>query len=41
VLLTIYYGVYPAPILDVTAVSVKKLVSAYEAAIKTAELLPR
>ncbi len=41
VVLTIYYGVYPAPILDVTAVSVKKLVTNYEAAIKTAQALTR
>jgi NADH-quinone oxidoreductase subunit M len=34
VLLTILFGVYPAPILDVTAVSVKKLVTQYEAAVK-------
>jgi NADH-quinone oxidoreductase subunit M len=36
VLLTILYGFYPAPILDVTAASVKNLVSNYEAAIKPA-----
>ena len=34
VLLTIFFGFYPAPLLDVTAVSVKKLVSNYEAALK-------
>src|SRR5262249_33132066 len=34
VLLVIFFGFYPAPLLDVTAVSVKKLVSNYEAAIK-------
>ncbi len=34
VVLTIFYGFYPAPVLDVTAVSVKKLVTTYEAAIK-------
>ncbi len=38
VILTIGFGFYPAPILDVTAVSVKKLVTGYEAAIKTAAL---
>ncbi|HET7155887.1 MAG TPA: NADH-quinone oxidoreductase subunit M, partial [Hyphomicrobiaceae bacterium] len=36
VLLVIFFGFYPAPLLDVTAVSVKKLVSNYEAAIKAA-----
>ena len=35
VALTILFGFYPAPILDVTAVSVKKLVSSYEAAVGT------
>ncbi|MGL4396363.1 MAG: NADH-quinone oxidoreductase subunit M [Hyphomicrobium sp.] len=39
VLLTIFYGVYPAPVLDVTAASVKKLVLDYEAAIKPAQAL--
>ena len=34
VLLTIYYGVYPAPILDVTAHSVSKLVQGVDAALK-------
>jgi NADH-quinone oxidoreductase subunit M len=34
VVLTILYGVYPAPVLDVTAASVKKLVTGYETAIK-------
>jgi NADH-quinone oxidoreductase subunit M len=38
VVLTILFGVYPAPVLDVTAASVKKLVSGYESAIKTANL---
>ena len=33
VALTIFFGFYPAPILDVTAVSVKKLVTTYEAAV--------
>ena len=36
VLLTIFYGFYPAPVLDVTAASVKNLVSNYEAAVKPA-----
>jgi NADH-quinone oxidoreductase subunit M len=37
VLLTIFFGFYPAPILDVTATSVKKLVANYEMAVKTAK----
>ena len=42
VLLTILYGFYPAPILDVTAASVKNLVSHYEAAVKpTAAMLAK
>ena len=36
VVLTIFYGIYPAPVLDVTAASVKNLVSHYEAAMKPA-----
>jgi NADH-quinone oxidoreductase subunit M len=36
VLLVLYFGFYPAPLLDVTAVSVKKLVANYEVAIKAA-----
>ena len=36
VILTILFGFYPAPLLDVTAVSVKKLVSDYETALKAA-----
>lgn len=36
VLLTILFGFYPAPILDVTAASVKQLVSNFEAALATA-----
>ena len=36
VILTIFYGVYPAPVLDVTAASVKNLVQNYETAIKPA-----
>jgi NADH-quinone oxidoreductase subunit M len=39
VLLVILFGFYPAPLLDVTAVSVKKLVSSYEAAIQAAQAL--
>ena len=39
VLLTILFGFYPAPLLDVTAVSVKKLVSNYEAAHQAASAL--
>ncbi len=39
VLLTIFYGVYPAPVLDVTAASVKNLVQNYEAAVKPAAAL--
>ena len=31
--ITILLGIYPAPIFDVTAVSVKKLIAAYEAAV--------
>jgi NADH-quinone oxidoreductase subunit M len=36
VVLTIFLGFYPAPVLDVTAVSVKKLVAAYEASVRPA-----
>ena len=39
VVLTIFYGVYPAPVLDVTAASVKNLVQNYEAAVKPAAAL--
>jgi NADH-quinone oxidoreductase subunit M len=39
VLLTIFFGFYPAPLLDVTAVSVQKLVSGYETAIKAASAM--
>lgn len=39
VILTILFGFYPAPILDVTAVSVKNLVANYEAAIQTTTAL--
>jgi len=38
VILTIYFGFYPAPVLDVTAVSVKALVSTLEATTKAAAL---
>jgi len=34
VLLVVLFGFYPAPLLDVTAVSVKKLVSNYEASLQ-------
>ncbi|MCB1504753.1 MAG: NADH-quinone oxidoreductase subunit M [Hyphomicrobiaceae bacterium] len=37
VILTIFFGFYPAPVLDVTAQSVKKLVADYESAVRTAE----
>jgi NADH-quinone oxidoreductase subunit M len=36
VVLTVLLGLYPAPILDVTAVSVKNLVAGYESAINAA-----
>jgi NADH-quinone oxidoreductase subunit M len=36
VILVVFLGFYPAPILDVTAVSVKNLVSNYESALKAA-----
>ena len=39
VVLTIFFGVYPSALLDVTALSVKKLVQNYEMAVKTAELV--
>jgi NADH-quinone oxidoreductase subunit M len=35
VILTLLFGFYPAPILDVTAQSVKKLVVQHEQVIKT------
>ena len=38
VILTILYGFYPAPVLDVTAKSVNNLVASYEAAVKRADL---
>jgi NADH-quinone oxidoreductase subunit M len=34
VVLTLFFGLYPAPVLDVTAASVKKLVSGYEQAVR-------
>jgi NADH-quinone oxidoreductase subunit M len=39
VLLVLLFGFYPAPLLDVTAVSVQKLVANYEAAIRAAAAL--
>jgi NADH-quinone oxidoreductase subunit M len=36
VLLTIFFGFYPAPILDVTAAAVDRLVSNYQAALSAA-----
>jgi NADH-quinone oxidoreductase subunit M len=36
VVLTLLLGIYPAPVLDVAAVSVKKLVTAYEASVQPA-----
>jgi NADH-quinone oxidoreductase subunit M len=39
VLLVVFFGFYPAPLLDVTAVSVKKLVSGYETAIRAAQAM--
>src|SRR5690606_15538282 len=39
VILTILFGFYPAPILDVTAVSVKALVQNYQSAVSTAAAL--
>ena len=41
VVLTIYYGVYPSPVLDVTGPAVKQLVQNYEAALKPATALLR
>jgi uncharacterized RmlC-like cupin family protein len=40
VILTIVFGFYPSPILDVTATSVANLVTNYEAAIKAIEVEP-
>ena len=39
VILTILFGFYPAPLLDVTAVSVNHLVNNYQAALKAASAL--
>jgi NADH-quinone oxidoreductase subunit M len=39
VLLVLLFGFYPAPLLDVTAVSVKKLVANYEVAIRAASAM--
>jgi NADH-quinone oxidoreductase subunit M len=39
VLLVLLFGFFPAPLLDVTAVSVKKLVSNYEVAIRAASAM--
>ena len=39
IILTIFYGFYPAPVLDVTATSVKNLVQNYQAAQNTAAAL--
>ena len=36
VVLILFFGVYPAPVLDVTAASVAKLVSNYETAVSAA-----
>lgn len=38
VVLTLLFGFYPAPILDVTAASVQKLVTNYETAVRKAEI---
>ena len=38
-LLVIFFGFYPAPLLDVTAVSVKKLVAGHEAAVRAASAM--
>ena len=37
VVLVIFYGVYPMPVMDVTAVSVEALIADYEAALAAAE----
>lgn len=37
--LTIFFGVYPAPILDATAASVDNLVNNYSAALQAAQSL--
>ncbi|HUS96082.1 MAG TPA: NADH-quinone oxidoreductase subunit M [Hyphomicrobiaceae bacterium] len=41
VVLTIFFGLYPAPVFDVTAASVKKLVKNYETAIPKAKATAR
>ncbi|MEQ1576275.1 MAG: NADH-quinone oxidoreductase subunit M, partial [Hyphomicrobium sp.] len=41
VLLILFFGVYPAPVLDVTAASVAKIVSNYETAISAAAQLTK
>ncbi len=40
VILTIFFGFYPAPVLDVTALSVKKLVSGFESSLAEAARPP-
>jgi NADH-quinone oxidoreductase subunit M len=37
VLLTIFFGIYPAPILDASAVSVKALINGFNASLAAAE----
>ncbi|MCX8998917.1 NADH-quinone oxidoreductase subunit M [Rhizobiaceae bacterium BDR2-2] len=37
IVLTIFFGVYPAPVFDATAASVELLINNYEAAIRTAQ----
>ena len=37
ILLTILFGFYPAPLIDVTEVSVRNLIDNYQAALATAE----
>lgn len=39
VILTIFFGVYPAPVFDVTAASVDNLIEGYQAALAQAELV--
>ena len=39
VIFTIFFGIYPAPVFDVTAVSVDNLIQGYEAALAAAEQL--
>ena len=40
VLSVLFFGFYPSPLLDVTALSVKKLVSGYEAAVRASSAAP-